>query len=273
MFERPTPRVAICVSEGRRRRIESALDGDLAVRALASFASLVDELPFLLPVEAIVLDPRDSAGGNLRTAVARIERIAPDTSIVLYATMADVADGTVTSSGAHDFILAEETDTTFAIQHLIFNAVGRRAAGYVITALRKHLPDPVAAFAETAVRFPSLTSVEAVTEHMGIHRQTVAVWTRKHACPHPEELLHWSRLLLLARLLEKTNRSVGALAVDLEFPSVIALRNCLKRYTGMTAMEVRSAGFAAVLGRFEARLSASHAKVPALETRDLVLAP
>ena len=65
----------------------------------------------------------------------------------------------------------------------------------------------------------------------------------------------WCRLLLVAAILDQTNYPVSSLAIDLEFPSVISLRNQLKRYTGLTGQEIRLAGFDTVLQRFDERIA------------------
>ena len=83
------------------------------------------------------------------------------------------------------------------------------------------------------------------------HRQTAAVWCRKERFLRPEELLIWSRLLLVAVLLEQTDLPAGTIAQDLDFPSAVSLRNQLKRYTGLTALEIRDAGLEAVLAVFD----------------------
>ena len=252
----PAPIVALCLSEPRRRRVESAIDGGLKVRSFSSLAALAEGMADAASVEVVVVERRDPEGTHAHPTLSHIARLAPDASVVLYGTMQELAGGEASHPAIQELILAGQTDSPHGIRQVLFNAVNRRAADVVVAELRRRLPDSLALFAATAVRFPTLGTVERVSAHLGIHRQTAAVWSRKASTIHPEELIIWSRLLLFGRLVEKTNRSVSSLATDLEFSSVIALRNTLKRYTRMTALEVRAAGLDAVLRQFDARLAA-----------------
>jgi hypothetical protein len=254
--------VAACVAEPRRRRIEAALDGIASVRFHATFADLMGELDETDPVAAVIVDARDPAGQTLAQAGTGIGMLAPSASVLLYASHQEVVRGAIASPAITDVILADEVDSRPFLQRVVLGAVLRRSADRVVRALRGRLTENIATFAEIAVRFPNLTSVQAVADHLGIHRQTAAVWCRKERCLRPEEIVMWSRLLLVSELLEKTNRSAGALAIDLDFPSVISLRNQLKRYTGLTALEVRAAGLDAVLSRFDAAITAANVRQP-----------
>jgi methylphosphotriester-DNA--protein-cysteine methyltransferase len=74
--------------------------------------------------------------------------------------------------------------------------------------------------------------------------------------PPPSELLVWCRLLLVSHLLATTVRTVESVAMELEFPSDTALRNTIKRYTGMRASEVRErGGLVCMLQAFRDRLA------------------
>ena len=261
--------VTACVADQRRQRIEAALQGIVDVRFHATFADLTGSLDEGDALAAVILDARDRAGQGIATAAAAIARLAPSASILLYASHQEIIRGAIGSPGITDVVLADEVDSRPVLQRAVLGAAYRRSADRVVRALRARLADNIATFAEIAVRFPNLASVQAVADHLGIHRQTAAVWCRKEKCLRPEEILLWARLLLVAELLENTNRSVGALSIDLDFPSVISLRNQLKRYTGLTALEIRALGFAAVLDRFDSSVIAGREAQPEFEAEPI----
>ncbi|HVE77752.1 MAG TPA: helix-turn-helix domain-containing protein [Gemmatimonadaceae bacterium] len=73
-------------------------------------------------------------------------------------------------------------------------------------------------------------------------------------CPPPSEIIGWARLLVAAHFIEDPMRRVDRVAVDLDFPSGSALRNMLKRYTGLQPREVREkGGMRCVLEAFRSR--------------------
>ena len=242
--------VACCVATRRRARIEVALSEIAQVEWCESFSASI-ELVRLGKASVVVFDARDKTGKTARDAAAELARVAPPLPIVLYASHTEVVSGAIGSSGITDLIVADETDGKPVVQSLIHKAVLRLAADRVTAALRSRVTGSLGAFVEAAVRHPQCSTVETLAAHLGVHRQTLATWCRNQQFLHPEEVLIWSRLLLVAAMLEGSGRSANALATELDFPSVVALRNQLKRYTGMTALEVRDRGLDAVLRVFD----------------------
>jgi hypothetical protein len=213
--------VAVCVPDPRRRRIETALEGVAAVRAHQTFDSLALSMEADGFSSVVIVGPRDATGAAPWSLASRIVARAPEVSLILYASYEETTRGVLEPGTFCDLIVADETDGRTHVQRLVLNAANRRAADRVARALRGRLSSNLASFAETAVRFPSRVSVEAISDHFGVHRQTAAVWCRKEKCIHPEELIIWSRLLLVAALLEQTDRSLAAVSIDLDYPSTV----------------------------------------------------
>lgn len=243
--------VVACVAPHRRKRLEVALRGAADVTWHDSFADLIVGLVAGKEAVVAIVDAWDSQGRSAGVVATEIARVSSRTSVVLYATQDEVARGAITSPAITDLIVAGETDSPAMVQSIVLDVSKRRAADRVVAALRPRMSESLGAFAEWAVRYPQYNTVETLATQIGIHRQTAAVWCRKDRLLRPEELLMWSRLLLVAAILERTSFSVATLATELDFPSVIALRNQFKRYTGMTPLESRQAGFEAVLKRFD----------------------
>ena len=242
--------VASCVAARRRARIEAALSEIAQLEWCDTFEACI-RLVVSGRAAIVVFDSRDKTGRTANDAAAELARVARPIPVVLYASHTEIIGGAFGTSAITDLIIADETDGKPFVQSLIHRAVLRMAADRVSASLRSRVNGSLAAFVDAAVRHPDCSTVEAVADHLGVHRQTLAAWCRGQKFLHPEEVLIWSRLLLVAAMLEGTDRSVNALATELDFPSVVALRNQLKRYTGMTALEVRAQGLDAVLCVFD----------------------
>jgi AraC-like DNA-binding protein len=242
--------VACCVAARRRARMESALSEVADVEWCDSFSASI-QLARAGGASIVIFDSRDKTGRTAADAASELAKVAPPMPIVLYASHNEVVGGALGTSAITDLIIADETDGKPFIHSLVHRAVLRLAADRVSASLRTRVGGSLTAFVDAAVRNPNCSTVEALAEHLGVHRQTLATWCRSQKFLHPEEVLIWSRLLLVTAMLEGTDRSVNALATELDFPSVVALRNQLKRYTGMTAIEVRDKGLDAVLCLFD----------------------
>lgn len=256
---KPRPILAGCLDAVRRKRIESALSGVVRMHWHATFSELRHALATTASSPVVILGPRDGDGMPAGAIATDIARAAPRTAIIMYATHAEVVGGVIDSAAFSDLIIGGETDGKVFVLDIVLNAVKRMGADHVSARLRERLPPTLAVFADAAVRYPSCATVEALAQRIGVHRQTAAVWCRKERFLRPEELLIWSRLLLVAVLLEQTDLPAGTIAQDLDFPSAVSLRNQLKRYTGLTALEIREAGLDAVLRVFDREVERARA--------------
>jgi len=92
--------------------------------------------------------------------------------------------------------------------------------------------------------------VKELANALGVRRSTLARRFRRVGLAPPARVLIWTRLLLAARLLEDSGRTVAAVAHELRYPSAAALRRTLKREADLRPAEVRTrGGFQRVLGR------------------------
>lgn len=259
---KPRPILIGCLDATRRKRIESALSGVVRMHWHASFGELRQALATSTSAAVVMVGARDGDGVPAGPVANHIARAAPRTAIIMYASHHEVVGGVIDSPAFTDLIIAGETDGKVFVLDIVLNAVKRMGADHVSARLRERLSPALATFADAAVRYPSCATVEALAERIGVHRQTAASWCRKERFLRAEELLIWSRLLLVAVLLEQTDLPAGTIAQDLDFPSAVSLRNQLKRYTGLTALEIREAGLDAVLAVFDREVERARSTVP-----------
>jgi transcriptional regulator GlxA family with amidase domain len=86
------------------------------------------------------------------------------------------------------------------------------------------------------------TSVQAVAHVLGVHRKTLVNYCAQASLPPPGAVIAWCRLLLVGHFLETPGRTVEGIALRVEFASATALRNMLRRYTGLRPQQVRERG-------------------------------
>ena len=82
-------------------------------------------------------------------------------------------------------------------------------------------------------------SIEQAASSVGLARRTLEKRLASIGYPSPETLIGWCRLLLAAHLLEDQARTYDEVALQLSFPSGMALRSMLKRYTGVSGRAAR----------------------------------
>lgn len=117
-------------------------------------------------------------------------------------------------------------------------------------------------------------SIEQAAAAVGIGRRTLEKRLSRLGYPAPETLIGWCRLLLAAQLLEDQGRSFDDVAIELEFPSGMALRSMLKRYTGVTGREARTGPgpVALVLQHLTQKLRTPQATAEVHRSREMVRA-
>lgn len=264
-FERNLPLVFGCVADPlRRRKIEGAFRDEAAVRWFLSFSALGEALESEgRRVLVTVLDAHDPTGAALRRFAPTLSRQFPGVAVVAYGHERHQPDdlSELAKAGVHDVLIEGVTDQGVIARAVVLDACRRAAADVVLRELRKILPARLAPFAEAVVRNPEKGSVEKIANHLGVHRQTPNRWCKSERYLRPEEVLIWSRLMLVATMLELPSRTLESIAVDLDYPSATSLRNQLKSYTGMTATQVRANGGSAVVNAFMGRVEQHRAGV------------
>ena len=117
------------------------------------------------------------------------------------------------------------------------------AADLVLEEVRTQVPQSVWPLIELYLRRPAEPlTVASAAKQLGVDRKTLLNRMQAVHCPSPAEMRAWCRLFVAARLLERSGRTVESVAQQLEFQSGSALRNMLKRYTGLAPNALRAEG-------------------------------
>jgi AraC-like DNA-binding protein len=246
-------------SDQRRKRIAAALRGHAEVLWRAGFADIRETLETTMAsVLVVVIDVEDPTGASAQGLASMMRDSFRGIGVVAYVkngvgNSADLC--AMGASGVHDFLIEGKTDEGFLARQIIFDASRRGAADMVADDIRRILPRRLHAFAEAAIKNPSCGTVSGISDYLGVHRQTPNFWCRKERHLHPEELLVWCRLLFAAALLDLTGRTLESIADELDYASPTSLRNQLKKYSGLTATQIREAGFERIVELFRGRIA------------------
>jgi AraC-like DNA-binding protein len=246
-------------------RLRDALDRD-DLRLVPSSNDIIEclrgaDLPEVLVIGVAALGPR------IASAVVReILTSFPHMAIVAYCSSTRDAPpriGALVAAGVHQLLLFGINDQRVLLRAVIRDARHQRAAETVMAALRSCVPRELHPMVEVTLARPhDVTNVRRLAATLGLHRKTLFNRCSDAAFLSPAALVVWTRLALVAYLLETTRSTVETIAMDLAFPSPTALRNSVKRYTGLRATEIRhNGGLAHVVGRLSARLSARSTQV------------
>lgn len=104
-------------------------------------------------------------------------------------------------------------------------------------------------------------TVAAVSRAMSLSRRALAMRARRNCCIPPGHLLGWCRALVATQRLDR-NYTVRQTAIAMRFRSASALRNHLKRYTGLPPTElIRRGGLGYVVALFEQAIADSRRRV------------
>ena len=240
--------------EGRARLRRALSGGD--VRFVGRGEEIL-ELVARGETRTVLVSARDHDGSATAPLVKRLREGFPSTVIVGYCEYGRSDDiPSLVRAGVDDLVFRGADDVRLVLADVLARAEQQTMAAIVLAELRDTLPaiahGILAYFLEHAGDPPS---VGAAADALGLHRKTLVNRMAKAQLPPPSALVAWARLLAAARLLEDAGRSVEQAAHLLNYDSPNALRNMLKRHTGMRPAEVReNGGLRCVLELFKAAL-------------------
>lgn len=247
-IERPATVVVACVfTPQRRARLTDALRGKADLRFTDSFDQLTQSLRSTIEsVDAVVVSARDLAGVSAVRAIRLVIAERPRTAIVAYCQAGSQYSDDIRSlavAGVHQFVFAGVDDMGVAFR-AVLDAARRECAGeWVMHVLAPVVPSMLHRMIEAILARPdAVTSIRALADALGVHRKTLFNRCESAGFLPPAEVLAWTRLTLVAHLLDTTGCTIEKIAVELAFPSDTALRNMIKRYTGQRASDIRSHG-------------------------------
>ena len=134
-------------------------------------------------------------------------------------------------------------DAQCAFQTALQDAQRLNVAEHVIAAIADSVPAIGRPLMELYIRgADGPIPVTEAARQLGVHRKTLRNRMDAAGLPAPADLRAWCRLFMAGRLLEEGGRTVESVAHQLEFSTGSALRNLIKRRTGLAPYMLREAG-------------------------------
>ncbi len=268
--ERAVERTVAALVRDRRdlARLQEAMRpasyGSPPAGVLHAFDSIgtLDEALQRVHFDVLVIEPRDAQGQSTDAFIRSIRERFPRLSVLGHVMMKPGMSSQVLSfarAGVHELIVAGIDDTAMVLRHALQRASQRCLAEEVYAEVSGSLPRAAATLVRYCLEHASeAPTVDEISRALGVHRRTLVNRMQQAMLPPPSELWAWSRVLLAARYLEVPGRSVEWVAHTVGYPSANALRNALKRYTGLVPSELREDhGFARAMLAFRSALLSS----------------
>ena len=256
----PELRVVGCaLARQQQAFVVDGLKHRAACRFVADGEALLRELAAGDACDVVMMGPREADGRSTLPLVEGLARDWSGVAVVMFfppRSAPDFSPRLFLLAGAHQLVHEGVNDTALSVAQAVDNARRECSADAVFRAIRALVPVALHPWAHAVVSSPHrVTSVTALAADQGVHRKTLVNRCARVGFLPPAELIAWCRLCVVGHLLERTGATVEAIALNLEYPSHTALRNRLKRNTGMTATEVRqSGGLGAVVQAFARKL-------------------
>ena len=235
--------IALIVGRLDRSRVTDAARDLLGLEFTDSRARVASILGSSPPVSILMLEPFDKTRAPSATLVARMREVRPELCIIGYLARGNAADFLeFARAGVHDIVFRGETAEA-ALRESITRGLRTVARGRVLTALEDSLSHDALALVGFCLEYVSTsTSHVDVAKRLGVDRKMLQKRCRLAGLPAPGALFTWTRLMSAAAMLDSPGRRVEDVAASLAFGSASALRNALKRHTGMSATELRRGG-------------------------------
>ncbi len=241
-------RIVACGLEQRQHaRLTDALRGRVSVTVAPTFEDL-DQLlrGSIEPVDIVILRSGDAAGRSAERMVRRIAKERPRVAIVAYCppiTQHSTDLRALAAAGVHQFIIAGISDEGAALREALARARRHCSAEWLMRQIAPAIPSRLHPVAEAILSHPeTMVSIAALADELRVHRKTLFNWCERTGFLSPAQLLAWCRLLLVAYHLDNTGCTIETIGIELGYPSANTLRNTIKRYTGLTASELRHRG-------------------------------
>jgi AraC-like DNA-binding protein len=241
-----------CTKE-QTARIRDALRGRAEIQFFDSERGVLDRLNFSENSWDVIIVSAGTEDATATQFVRAIVQSPARAAVVVYCepnrNMTPNIAG-FAAAGAHQFLFWGVNDSGIVVREILDAARRQHAADRAMLLLRPIVPGALHPLIEAALTDPAaVNDVRTLADAVHVHRRTLFNRCARVSCFNPTELLAWTRLTLVALLLETTGATVEAIGMQLGYPSPAALRNTIKRYTGRRATEIRVSGGARLVVR------------------------
>ncbi|HVZ78651.1 MAG TPA: helix-turn-helix domain-containing protein [Gemmatimonadaceae bacterium] len=239
--------VALVRAQVTGSTLQNAIAGRMVVEAVTTVRALSQRVRARgRPLRALIVEPVDADGVTAATVLPQLAAARPTLPMIGYCDPWNDESHSVVElvrAGVHEIIFRGIDDAGHALRRAIHSATHMSAAAQVLDGLRPHLtPDGSALVTFCIQQVRGGLTPRQMALGLGVSLRTLHRRCASSGLPLPSALITWVRLLLVVQLLIQSDESIEQIALGLDFPSAVALRNTFKRYTGMRPTEARDNG-------------------------------
>ena len=238
--------LALVTDRKDQLRLRAALSGTADVTFVEAVGDVLQALRADRgAIRAVLLEAHDAAGRPAAGLARQVTRLFPSMPVIGYCSLrADESQDIIalSSAGVHELVFKQQDDHAVLLRGILQSAEQACTADLVMHHLDGDLPPRMRPLVEYCLTNPEQAhSVDEVARALGVNRKTLVNHCRSENFPPPGSVIAWCLLLLTAGLLATPGVTVERIANQLNFPSATALRNMLKRYTGLRPAYLRTA--------------------------------
>jgi len=237
--------LALTFDSERQVALSRALHRRAKVLFCEDPAALCERVTAASP-DAVVIELHDDQGVPVTPIIAALRAAFPLLPIVAISAFSHQATHDLfraARAGLTDVILLGFDDPCKKLQEVVTSMPHSSPVDRILQEaepLVPHAIKPMFGFClESATEH---VMVEDMARALGVSPKTLAVRCARTGAPTPRRLIGWGKLLMAAHLMEQQSVSVEKIAHALALESGAALRNLLRRYTGLRPSEVRAQG-------------------------------
>jgi len=231
--------------------IAPSLGPDTSVyRALTSLYRIrslrLEELPNRADVvrsDLIIVDVA-RADASLVRSIRMIREVSPHVPIIGHVDLSPTAVHSLVDlarAGGDEIVIHGSENLPGRILEILKRTTSHRVADLVAKELGNHQNPLLQGVVVSSMRHGREScGVDTLAADLGLSRRTLSKKLAEAGLPPASQILSWSRLIQAAGCLQSSDCSIEAVGLGLGFGSATALRNMLRRYTGMCCQEIRT---------------------------------
>jgi AraC-like DNA-binding protein len=237
--------LALVAHHDDRLRLRTALNGRVDVEFFAAVADVLHAVRSdRTAVRAVILEAHDANGRPAAGLARQLTHLFPGIPVIGYcSSRTDDSHEVIAlaSAGVHELLYKQQDDNIAMLAIVLQRAEQACIADVVLRQLDAELPPRIQPFIAYCLANPEHAhAVAPVAAALDVNRKTLFSYCRTAGFPPPSTVIAWCLILTAAGLLATPGVTVAQVAMQLDFPSASALRNMLKRYTGLRPAALRS---------------------------------
>ena len=257
----PRTLVAVALPSALTGRVRQIVGESSDVHPVESISAASQSVRELLGTCVLMVVPGEPELDRV-AAYERFRRLYPNVPVIalfLQGTSAHRGTMLLGRVGVTDILSVEGELDADVLRSALARAYALGVSHRVWEECRPRLPDELVTLLKTALRIAHRPiTARALADAAGMPERSLRKLCEDALIPSPQWIIGWARLLVAAYYLDDPGRTILQTADLLQFTSSCALRNQLRRYTGLSPRQLRAQGCAILLCRAVERAAEQH---------------